>query len=201
MFTFLGEILTTPGGTYFIAGLLLLCCFALYYLIKRIVRSIRKKKRGRFLPYDSLRSSSLYWGNNSSYLHSRYDDLRTKSDKQLLVNRVIELYTRNGSLAKTARATGLTERKVNRILIRARFLPYDSPRSSTQYWSNDDKPRTKSNKLIKVEHVIQTYSRNGSLSKTAKATGYSERKVKRILIDAGKYTTKKEAERIFAKHK
>jgi len=56
-------------------------------------------------------------------------------------------------------------------------------------------------KLVRVEHVIQTYSRNGSIPRTATATGYSKWKVKRILIKAGKYTTKREAKRIFNKYK
>jgi hypothetical protein len=89
---------------------------------------------------------------------------------------------------------------------KSKFLPYESPRSSTQYWSNnheylhsryDDMRK----KLTKVEHVIQTYSRNGSIPQTAHITGYSERKVKRILIRAGKYTTQEEAKRIFDKYR
>jgi hypothetical protein len=55
--------------------------------------------------------------------------------------------------------------------------------------------------LIRVEDIIQTYSRNGSIPKTALSTGYTVREVKSILINAGKYTTKEEAQRIRNKYK
>jgi hypothetical protein len=115
MFAIIRTILEQPYGVYIIAGGLIL--FGV--VIVNIFKSLRKRRSSPRTPQTSSRSSSIYWGSNSSYLRSRFDDLRTKSDKQLLINRVIELYTRNGSLAKTARATGLTERKVKRILIRA----------------------------------------------------------------------------------
>jgi hypothetical protein len=66
--------------------------------------------------------------------------------------------------------------------------------SGKKFFHNDKKH-------VRVEHIIQEYTRTGSIPRVARSTGYSERKIKRILIKAGKYTTKKEAKRILAKYR
>jgi hypothetical protein len=68
-------------------------------------------------------------------------------------------------------------------------------------YSRPKQKRPVEKELIRVEDIIQTYTRTKSIQKTARETGYSEQKILDTLIKVGKFTTRAEAMRIRDKYK